>query len=144
MSFYEETTPECGIESFHTSRNQKKTVCFKVDRYCDHCKTKFEARGCDNHFCPCQETRPLLSDEDYERGNERREIDDLRREYIREKGYKIEDMWECEWWQNFKTKEKIETHIRFSFIYKRTLSIESFFVFGKKEMDPLMTIFSVT
>ena len=52
---------------------------------------------------PCQETRLSLSDEDIERGDKRREMDDLRREYIREKGYKIEEMWECEWWQNFKT-----------------------------------------
>ena len=33
-------------------------------------------------------------------------MDDLRREYTREKRYKIEEMWECEWWKNFKTNEK--------------------------------------
>ena len=106
MSYYQKTRPECRIESFHTSGNQKKIDCFNVDGYCNHCKTVFEAMGCYYHFCPCQETRPSLSDEDIERGNKRREMDDLRREYIREKGYKIEDMWECEWWQNFKTNEK--------------------------------------
>ncbi|XP_063711568.1 acetylcholine receptor subunit alpha-type acr-16-like [Symsagittifera roscoffensis] len=41
-----------------------------------------------------KETLPSISDEDIERGNKRREMDDLRREYIREKGYKIEEMWE--------------------------------------------------
>ena len=51
-------------------------------------------------------------------------MDDLRREYIREKGYEIEEMWECEWWQNFKTIEKIKNHIRSNFSYKRPLSTD--------------------
>ena len=125
MSYYQETRPECRIESFHTSGNQKKIDCFNVVGYCNHCKTVFEAMGCYYHFCPCQETRPSLSDEDIERGNKRREMDDLRREYIREKGYKIEEMWECEWWQNFKTNEKVKNHIRSNFPYKRPLSTDS-------------------
>ena len=124
MSYYQETRPECRIESFHTSGNQKKIDCFNVDGYCNHCKTVIEAMGCYYHFCPCQETRPSLSDEDIERGNKRREMDDLRREYIREEGYKIEEMWECEWWQNFKTNEKIKNHIRSNFPYKRPLSTD--------------------
>ena len=124
MSYYQQTRPECKIESFHTSGNQKKIDCFNVDGYCNHCKTVFEAMGCYYHFCPCQETRPSLSDEDIERGSKRREMDDLRREYIRVKGYKIEEMWECEWWQNFKTNEKTKNHIRSNFSYKRTLSTD--------------------
>ena len=81
--------------------------------------------GCYYHFCPCQETRPSLSDEDIERGNKKRELDDLRREYNCEKGYKIEEIWECEWWQNLKTNEKIKNHIRSNFPYERTLSTDS-------------------
>ena len=34
MSYYQETRPECGIESFHTSGNQTKSDCYNVDRYC--------------------------------------------------------------------------------------------------------------
>ena len=75
----------------------------------------FEAMGCYYHFCPCQETRPSLSDEDIERGNIRGEMHDLRRGFIREKGYKIEEMCKCEWWQNFKTNEKIKNYIRSNF-----------------------------
>ena len=52
-------------------------------------------------------------------------MDDLRHEYIREKGYKIEKMWECEWWQNFKTNDKIKNQIRSNFPCKRTLSTVS-------------------
>ena len=125
LSYYQENRPECRIESFHKSANQKKIDCFNVDGYCNHCKTVFEAMGCYYHFCSSQETLPSLSDEDFERGNKRREMDDLRREYIREKGYKIEEMWECEWWQNFKTNKKIKNHIRSKFPYKKPLSTDS-------------------
>ena len=49
----------------------------------------------------------------------------MRREYNCEKGYKIEEMWECEWWQNLKTNEKINNHIRFNFFYEIPLSTDS-------------------
>ena len=71
-SYYEETRPECTFESFHISGNEK-IDCFNVDGYCNHCKTAFEAMGCYYHFCPCQETRPSLTDEDIEKRNKRRE-----------------------------------------------------------------------
>ena len=41
------------------------------------------------------------------------------------KDKKIEEMWECEWWQNFKTNEKIKNQIRSYFPYKRPLSTDS-------------------
>ena len=129
-SNYQETRPECTIGSFNTSGNQKKIDCFNVAGYCDHCKTVFEAMRCYYHFCPCQEILPSLSDEDIERGNKRREMDDLRRRYIREKGYKIEEMWECECWKNFKTNEKIKNYIRSKFPYKRPVSTH--YLLGKK------------
>ena len=42
--------------------------------------------GCYYHFWSCQETRPSLSEQNIERGNKKREMDELRREYIKEKG----------------------------------------------------------
>ena len=124
MSYYQEIRPKCRIESFHASGNQKND-CFNVDGYYDHSKTVFEAMGCYYRFCPCQETRPSLGDEDIERRNERREMNDFRREYIREKAYKIEEMWEFEWWLNFKTNEKVKNPIRSNFSCKRPLSNDS-------------------
>ena len=50
---------------------RKKIDCFKVDCLCAHCKTVFEAMGCFCHYCPCQEARPSLTEEDIERGNKR-------------------------------------------------------------------------
>ena len=57
---------------------------------------------CYFHFCPCQETRPSLTDDNIKRGTKKRELDELRKEYIPEKGYSIEEMWECSWWDQFK------------------------------------------
>ena len=49
----------------------------------------------------------------------------MRREYIKEKGYKVEEMWECDWWESFKTNDKIKNHVRTHFPYKRPLSTDS-------------------
>ena len=145
-SFYQETRPACKIESFFTSGKQKKIDYFNVDGYCDHCKTVFEAMGCYYHFCSCQETRSSLTEQDTERGNKKREMDDMRREYIKEKGYKVEEMWECDWWESFKTDDKIKNHVRTHFPYKRPLSTDSLLpkkkdgsLFGYVQCDLVVT-----
>ena len=43
--------------------------------------------------------RPSLTEQDMKRGNEKREMDDTRREY------KVEELWESECWENFKTED---------------------------------------
>ena len=124
MSSYQETRPECKIESFFTNRKQKKIDCFNVDGYFDQCKTVFEAMGCYYHFCSCQEARPSLTDQYIEQANKKREMDDMRREYIKEKRSKVEEMWECEWWESFKTNDKIKNHVRTHFPCKRPTSTD--------------------
>ena len=89
MSYFQRTRPECEIESFFTTGRQKKIVCFSVDGICSHCNTVFEAMGCFCHFCPCQELRPSLTEEDFQRGSKKRDLDALRRHYIQEKGFKV-------------------------------------------------------
>ena len=59
--------------------------------------------GCFYHFCPCQEARPSLTEDDILRGIKKREMDELRREYLIEKGYNVIKMYECEWWLLYKT-----------------------------------------
>ena len=61
----------------------------------------------------------------FTRGNKKREMDDMRREYIKEKGYKVEEIRECDWWESFKTDEKIKNQVRTHFPYKRPLSTDS-------------------
>ena len=51
MSFLQSQSPYCNIESYYTTRTQKRIDCFNVDGFCAHCKTMFEAMGCYVHFC---------------------------------------------------------------------------------------------
>ena len=37
--------------------------------------------GCYYHICPCQEARPSLIDQDIERENKKREMNDMQRKY---------------------------------------------------------------
>ena len=60
--------------------------------------------GCYFNFCPCQEARPILTDDDINRGTKKREMDGLRKDYIREKGYFKEEMWDCSWWEKIRNE----------------------------------------
>ena len=99
MSYFQRTRPDCKIESFYTTGSQKKIDYFSVDGLCSHCNTVIETMGCFYHFCPCQELRPSLTEEDVKRGSKKRELDELRRRYIQEKGFTVIEMWECDWWR---------------------------------------------
>ena len=78
--------------------------------------------GCFYHFCPCQELRSSLTEEDIKRDSRRGELDELRRSYIQEKSFTVIEMWECEWWRLYKLTSKIELHIRENFPYRRSLT----------------------
>ena len=52
-------------------------------------------------------------------------MDDLRREYLIERGYKNQEMWECEWWGHFKTDYSVKNHVKTYFPYKRPVSTDS-------------------
>ena len=56
----------------------------------------------------------------------KRQQDEMRRDYIQQKGYQIVEMWECEWWNLYKTDASVETHLRKNFPYRRSLSEEGF------------------
>ena len=121
MSYFQRQRPDCKIESFYTTGTQKKIDSFKIDGFCAQCKTMFEAMGCFYHYCPCQQARPSLTEEDIERGNKKREMDQMRKQYIKEKGYNVVEMWECEWWNLCKTTSCVKEHLRESIPYKRPL-----------------------
>ena len=119
MSFFQHTRPDCKIESFYTTGRQKKNDRFSADGFCSHCNTVFEAMGWFYHFCPCHELRSSLTEEDIKRGSRRRELDDLRRSYIQERGFTVIEMWECEWWRLYKTSTNVKLHIRENFPYRQ-------------------------
>ena len=83
-----------------------------------------EAMGCFYHYRPCQEARPSVTEEDFERGKKKQEMDQMRKQYIKEKGYNVVEMWECEWWNLYKTTTSVKEHLRESFPYKRPLREE--------------------
>ena len=54
----------------------------------------------------------------------KRQQDEMRRDYIQQKGYQIVEMWECEWWSLYKTDASVKSHLRKNFPYRRPLSEE--------------------
>ena len=40
--------------------------------------------GCFYHYCSCREARPSLTEDDFERGNKKREMEQMRNHYIKE------------------------------------------------------------
>ena len=121
MSYFQRQRPDCKFESFYTTGTQKKIDRFNVDGFCAHCKTVFEAIGCFFHYRPCQEARPSLTEENIKRGNKKRGVDQMRKQYTKEKGYNVVEMWEREWWNLYKTTTFVKEHLRESFPYKRPL-----------------------
>ena len=119
---FRRTRRDCDIESFYTTCRQKKVDHFSVDGFCSLRNTVFEAMGCFCHFCPCRELRSSLTEEDIKRGSRRRELDELRRSYIQEKGFTVIEMWKCEWWRLYKTSTNVKLHIREKFPYRRSLT----------------------
>ena len=111
-------------ESNVTTGRQKKIDCFSVDRFCNHCNIVFEAMGCSFHYCPSQEARPCLTDNEITRRLKEREQDQMRKEYIQQKGYKIIEMWECKWWELYRTDATVKNHLRANFPYQRPLGEE--------------------
>ena len=135
MSYFQRTRPDCEIESFYTTGRQKKIDRFSVEGFCSHCNTVFEAMGCFYRFCPCQELRPSFTEENIKRGSRRRELDELRRGYIQEKGFTVIEMWECEWWRFYQTTTNVKLHIRENFPYRRSLT-EQQLLEGIKKGNP--------
>ena len=98
LSYFQQSRPDCKIESNVTTGRQRKIDCFSVDGICYHCNTVFEAMGCYYHYCPCQEGCPSLADADFERGIRKGQQDEMRRDYIQQKGDQVVEMWEFERW----------------------------------------------
>ena len=78
--------------------------------------------GCFYHNCPCQEARLSLTEKNIERGNKKREMNQMGKQYNNEEEYNVVEMWECHWWNRYKTTTCVKRHLRESFPYKRPLS----------------------
>ena len=49
--------------------------------------------SCFYHYCPSQEVRPSLIEEDIEGGSKKSELDEVRQKYIKEKKFTVFEMW---------------------------------------------------
>ena len=123
-SYSQKTRRERRIESNVTTARQKKIDCFNVDGFCNHSNTVFEAMGCYFHYCPCQETRRSLTDNEIMRVIKKREQDQMCKKYIQQKGYKVTELWECNWWELYQTDATVKNHLQANFTYQRPLSEE--------------------
>ena len=119
-SYFQRTRPGCKIESFYTTGRQKKNDRISVEGFCSQSNTVFQAMGCFYQFCPCQELRPSLTEEDTKRGSKKRKLVELRRDFIQENDFTVIEMWECEWWRLFKTTTNVKLHIQENFRYRRS------------------------
>ena len=124
LSYFQQTRPDCKIESNVTTGRQKKIDCFSVDVFFYLCNTVFEAMVCYCHCRRCQEACPSLIDNEVMRGLKKREQDQIRKEYTQQKGYKIIEMWVCNWWKFYRTDAPVKSYLRATFPYKRPLSEE--------------------
>ena len=88
--------------------------------------------GCFDHFCSCQELRPSLTEQDIKRGSKKRELDELRRDYLEKKGFTVIEMWEYEWWRLYKTTSNVKLHIRENFPNRRSVTEHQLFEKIKK------------
>ena len=96
---------------------------FKVGGFCAHCNTVFEVLGYFYSYCRCQEARPSPTEDDNKRGNRKKEIDQIRKQYIREKEHNVVEMWEDDW-NLYKTTTCVKEHLREALPYKRLLREE--------------------
>ena len=102
----------------------KKTDCFSLDGICYHFNTIFEGTGCCFHYCPCQEARPSMAGNEIMRGIETREQKQMGKENTQQKRYKFFEMWECKWWDLYRTVAPVKIYHRAQFHNKRHLSEE--------------------
>ena len=73
LSYFQQSRPNCRIESNVTTGRQKKIDCSSVDGICYQCNTVFEAIGGCFQYCPCQEARPSLTENEIMRGIKKRD-----------------------------------------------------------------------
>ena len=50
------------------------------------------------------------------------EQDQMRKQHMQQKGYKINEMWDCNWWELYRTDATVKNHLRANFPYQRPLS----------------------
>ena len=87
---------QIGKSKVSKQQADKKSYCSNVKNFCSHCNIAFETMGCFYQYCFCQEAQPSPTEENIERGCEKRELDEIRCSYVQEKDFTVIERWECE------------------------------------------------
>ena len=66
-----------------------------------------------------------MSEEETYRALKKREYDELRRDYLRNKGHKVVEIWECNWCETLKGEASEKIHVKNKFPFKLSLTQES-------------------
>ena len=74
-------------------------------------------------FCPCKEARASLSEDEMRRGTKRKEIDELRRVYLRNKRYNIAGSLTGE--ESVREEKYVRNHVKKNFPLKLYLKQKS-------------------
>ena len=86
-------------------------------------------------FCPCQEARASISEEVMQRSIREKEHDDSRIDCLRNKGYNIVQVWECNCWKRIKEEDNVRNDVPNSFckiFCKLTMKQEPLFRLNKR------------
>ena len=122
LKYFQTQNPHCYIQSQFNQKSQKRIGAYLVDGFCSHCNTVFEVLGCYWHFCPCQEKKRLPIDE-IEKGLKRREYDECRRKFLLESGFKLCEIWECDWWKKVKNNvDGAGDYMKTTYPYQKPIS----------------------
>ena len=103
MSYFQLVRPQCKMENFYTTGTQKRIDANSVDGFCGHCNTVFQIMGCYYLYCWYQEALPFLTKEVIQRGFQKREPEELWKQYIQVKGYNVIEMYEGDWQKMYRT-----------------------------------------
>ena len=106
------------MEKFCVQRTQKNIESFSAEGMFAQCHTVFEAMGCFRHYCFCQAARHSPGEQDLERGKKKKLIDEMPKQYIKEKRYDVVDMRECKWWSNYRTDAPVNQRLRELLLFK--------------------------
>ena len=120
ISYFQRKTPEWKTESFHTTGRQKKFDYFSVAGSYSHCNTVAEAVRCSFTYAPV--SKYVLLPLKKISNAVLKKPDELRRNFIKQKGFSVNDMWECERWRLYKTGTILKEHIREIFPYRGSLA----------------------
>ena len=121
MSYFQPTRPDCKIEGLYKTGRPKqwRFQCWWISFSLHHCVWSHGLLL--PPLTPWRDTF-ISPQEDIKRGSQKRDLDEFRQNYTKRKGFKVIDMWECEWWRSYKTGKIVEKHVRQNFPHRHSLN----------------------